>query len=161
MRTTDDLRKLFHARGLRVTPQRQRVFQILAESTNTHPTAELIYAQIHTDMPTVSLKTIYEILNELVDLGEIQMLDLGTGARRFDPTTEPHHHLICDHCGKVRDVFADFSQVEIPPGQRQGFTIRNTEVVLRGTCDQCDAGLPPGANARGDMAHLAHQESNG
>ncbi len=136
MRTPDELTSLFHAHGLRVTPQRQRIFRILAESS-THPTAEAVFAEVRQDMPTISLKTVYDVLNDLVELGEIQQLDFGEGARRFDPTTAEHHHLICDRCGKVRDIFADFSQFQIPRSQSYGFTIRNAEVTFRGICEQC------------------------
>jgi Fe2+ or Zn2+ uptake regulation protein len=146
MRTPDELTTLFHSRGLRVTPQRQRIFQILAESS-THPTADSVYARIRQDMPTISLKTVYDVLNELVELGEIQQLDFGEGARRFDPTTAQHHHLLCERCGKVRDIFADFSQVQIPSDQGLGFRIRNAEVTFRGFCDQCAQSGPAGQPA--------------
>jgi Fur family peroxide stress response transcriptional regulator len=119
-----------------MTPQRQRIFQVLADST-THPTAEVVYAAVRIDMPTISLRTVYETLNELVELGEIQQFDLGLGARQFDPNIEPHHHLICVSCGMVRDVSADFGQIEIPDELRQGFTVRNTEVSFRGLCEDC------------------------
>ncbi len=136
MRTSGELISLFHEHGLRVTPQRQRIFGILAESS-THPTAEAVYARVRQDMPTISLKTIYDVLHELVQLGEIQQLDFGEGVRRYDPTTAPHHHLICERCGKVLDVFADFSQVQLPHEQRHGFSIRNAEVTFRGVCEEC------------------------
>ncbi len=136
MKTPDELSVLFRSHGLRVTPQRQRIFQILAQSS-THPTAELVFAQVRQDMTTISLKTIYDVLNELVELGEIQQLDFGEGARRFDPTTAQHHHLICERCGQVRDIFAAFRDVQIPSSQRYGFSIRNAEVTFRGFCEQC------------------------
>ena len=139
MKTPAELTDLFRDRGLRVTPQRQRIFRILAES-DTHPTADAVYARVREDMPTISLKTVYDVLNELVALGEIQQLDIGEGARRFDPTPTPHHHLICEICGKVLDVFADFSQVQIPTDQRHGFSIRNAEVTFRGVCEGCAQG---------------------
>jgi Fe2+ or Zn2+ uptake regulation protein len=124
-----------------MTPQRQRIFQVLADST-THPTAEVVYAAVRSDMPTISLRTVYETLNELVELGEIQQFDLGMGARRFDPNTEPHHHLICVNCGMVRDISADFGQLEVPDELRHGFTVRNTEVSFRGLCEECSRNLP-------------------
>jgi len=136
MRDPNELAARFRQRGLRITPQRQRIFQVLAEAT-THPTAESVYATVRRDMPTISLKTVYDTLNDLVELGEIQQFDLGVGARLFDPNTEPHHHLICVGCGKVVDVVADYSQIEVPQEQRQGFSVRATEVTFRGLCDQC------------------------
>ena len=139
VRSPTELAERFRGRGFRMTPQRLRIFQVLAEDNMTHPTAESVFAAVRTEMPTISLRTVYETLNELVELGEIQQFDLGTGARRFDPNTESHHHLICVGCGKVWDVSADFSQVELPAAH-SGFTVRNTEVSFRGLCHECAQG---------------------
>jgi Fur family ferric uptake transcriptional regulator len=49
-----------------------------------------------------------------------------------------HHHLVCVHCGRVVDVYADASAVRVPSPQRHGFTISSTEVVFRGTCPDCN-----------------------
>jgi Fe2+ or Zn2+ uptake regulation protein len=89
-------------------------------------------------MPNVSLKTVYQTLNDLSELGEISTLDLGTGAARFDPNVEStHHHLVCRSCGKVRDVDADFPDLRVPRGAAQGFQVSSAEVVFRGQCDEC------------------------
>jgi Fur family transcriptional regulator, stress-responsive regulator len=90
-------------------------------------------------METMSLKTVYQTLNELASMGEIQALDVGTGTTRFDPNVElPHHHLVCKRCGKVRDLHADFSYVSVPPGSDEGFDVGGAEVVFRGVCSDCN-----------------------
>ena len=62
----------------------------------THPTAESVHAAARAEMETISLKTVYQTLNELAAMGEIAALDLGTGMTRFDPNVEGvHHHLVC------------------------------------------------------------------
>jgi Fe2+ or Zn2+ uptake regulation protein len=88
-------------------------------------------------MPTISLRTVYQTLNDLTAMGEVQSLDLGTGSARFDPNIDAHHHLVCDECGRVVDVYADASAVRVSGPQRHGFTISSTEVVFRGTCPTC------------------------
>jgi Fe2+ or Zn2+ uptake regulation protein len=93
-------------------------------------------------MPTVSLRTVYQTLNDLSEMGEILQLDLGTGSSRFDPNIDTHHHLVCDGCGRVIDVSADTSDFRLPPRQRQGFEITNTEVVFRGRCAECRSSVP-------------------
>jgi Fe2+ or Zn2+ uptake regulation protein len=89
-------------------------------------------------METISLKTVYQTLNELAALGEVTALDLGTGTTRFDPNVETvHHHLVCRVCGSVRDLHADFSTLVVPPGSDEGFEVGAAEVVFRGMCGEC------------------------
>ena len=152
MRTPDELTELFRLRGRKVTPQRQFIFRILHES-HTHPTAESVYAAVHQVMPTVSLRTVYQTLNDLADMGELKVLDLGTGATRFDPNHSPHHHLVCTVCGAVGDLMADFSGLGVPAGQEQGFEVGEAEVVFRGRCPDCrcsagEAGPGPGTTLK-------------
>ena len=56
----------------------------------------------------------YQTLNDLAAMGELQQLDLGTGSARFDPNVDAHHHLVCDACGEVRDLYVDFADVAVP-----------------------------------------------
>ena len=89
-------------------------------------------------METISLKTVYQTLNELASMGEVSALDLGTGTTRFDPNVEDgHHHLVCVSCGKVRDLHVDFSFVKVPHGADAGFELGDAEVVFRGKCAEC------------------------
>jgi Fe2+ or Zn2+ uptake regulation protein len=89
-------------------------------------------------MPNVSLKTVYQTLNDLAELGAISVLEVGTGSARFDPNVEStHHHLVCRSCGKVRDVAADFPDLAVSALGAKGFVVDSAEVVFRGLCDEC------------------------
>ena len=131
--------EVFRARGLKVTPQRECIFEVLW-GAGTHPSAEAVFAEARVRMPTMSLKTVYQTLNDLAQMGELLQLDLGTGSSRFDPNVDVHHHLVCTRCGKVRDVHADYGAIEVPPGDAEGFIVGSTEVVFRGTCAECNDG---------------------
>jgi Fe2+ or Zn2+ uptake regulation protein len=136
MRTPEELADLFRSRGLKVTPQRQRIFRVL-HGSQVHPTAESVYAETRRHMPMMSLKTVYQTLNDLTEMGEIRQLDLGTGSSRFDPNVEhQHHHLVCNQCGKVRDLYVPID-VSIPAPEQQGFTVDSAEVIFRGLCADC------------------------
>ncbi len=50
--------------GLRLTPQRVAICQVLAESKD-HPTAMMIYHQLLPQFPTLSLATVYKTLHVL------------------------------------------------------------------------------------------------
>jgi len=146
MRSPEELTTLFRERGWKVTPQRHCVFRILHDNP-THPTADAVYAVARGQMPTISLRTVYQTLNDLAAMGEVNVLDLGTGSVRFDPDRAAHHHLVCTSCGAVRDLFAEFPGLQVPAGREQGFTVGDAEVVFRGLCEACSAvgGPPAGA----------------
>jgi Fur family peroxide stress response transcriptional regulator len=141
VKAPSELAESFRARGLKVTPQRECIFSLLYRN-DVHPSADAIFAAARQQMPTLSLKTVYQTLNDLAEMGEIRHLDLGTGSSRFDPNTDAHHHLVCNRCGRVRDLYADFG-VEVPPGQSEGFAVGSAEVVFRGLCAECSKSSNP------------------
>ncbi len=156
MKSPQELTARFRAEGRKVTPQRQRVFEALHENVE-HPTAEAVWERVRADLPTVSLKTVYQTLHELAALGELQSFHLGTGSARFDPNVEIHHHLVCTGCGEVHDIEAEFNGVRVPTGADHGFEVSSTEIVFRGTCPRCAASKQgsrsPASNPGGRRPH--------
>ena len=137
MQSLEALTELFRANGRKITAQRQSIFRAL-EGDATHPTAESVHQKVRREMPNVSLKTVYQTLNDLAELGVISVLDVGTGSARFDPNVEAvHHHLVCRGCGKVRDLAAEFPGLTVSRRAAQGFAVDSAEVVFRGLCDEC------------------------
>lgn len=136
MRSPDELTALFRASGRKATPQRVGIFRAL-HGVEEHPTAEAVHATVSAEMPSISLRTVYQTLHELAEMGQVQQLDLGTGSARFDPNVDVHHHLVCDVCGKVRDLYATFADVRVPVGGELGFDVASTEIVFRGRCHDC------------------------
>ncbi len=136
MKSPIELIEAFRARGLKITPQRIAIFRALHGAAE-HPTADGVYDVVSAELPTISLGTVYQTLHELAEMGELVQLDLGTGSARFDPNVDHHHHLVCERCGLVRDLYADFDQVQIPAGAGDGFAVGATQIVFRGRCGDC------------------------
>lgn len=137
MTPVDELTARFRARGLRVTPQRQAIFRLLDENVE-HPTVEALFEAARAEMPTISLKTVYQTVHDLEDLGEVRLLHVGTGSVRVDPNVEhPHHHTICTSCGRVRDVQIDVGDLHVPTLARDGFAVQDVQVHFRGACAEC------------------------
>jgi Fe2+ or Zn2+ uptake regulation protein len=135
MPNPDELVELLRRRGLRATPQRRAIVDVVRNAGH-HVTAESIFERVRIDLPTISLKTVYETLHSLVAVGEIQELVVGAGPTRFDTTVEPHHHMICLTCGRIEDV--DFDVDTIAVDRRQGFSIVRTDVIGWGRCPDCE-----------------------
>ena len=136
MKTPDELTDRFRSEGLKVTPQRQAIFRILHGSL-VHPTAESVHAEVVRDLPMVSLRTVYQTLNELTAMGELGQIDVGLGSARFDPNLSPHHHLVCEQCGQLDDIVLDEPAVTVPAVTADGFRISHTEIIFRGCCASC------------------------
>lgn len=125
--------------GLSLTHQRTAVYQRLA-STLEHPTAEELYDGLKAELPSLSLGTVYKTLETFEQCGVITK-SRSTGEKaRYDANTEPHHHLVCKVCGRMRDVETaamgtfNFTQKEDP-----NFEIEEVRVDFRGICGPCRA----------------------
>src|SRR5215831_7473902 len=136
------------AAGLKLTPQRMAIVKELA-SDETHPTAQEIFERLRPGLPTMSFATVYNTLGALSSAGLCAALSLSPGSGRFDPNMTPHHHVVCDVCGAVRDLPAGAGLAEgvhEPSASRAvaqvapGFDIRSVERIFRGVCAACSKG---------------------
>jgi Fe2+ or Zn2+ uptake regulation protein len=132
-RLTNRLRQ----RGQRITSQRLLIYQYLQGNVD-HPTAEDVHTAVRATLPTISLGTVYKILNELVELGEVRQVDLGDGRTRFDPTTSQHIHLRCVSCGALLDLPEAAAPVSLPASPA-GFRLLRYNLTLEGHCPACQA----------------------
>jgi Fe2+ or Zn2+ uptake regulation protein len=136
VRDVDALAADLHARGLRVTPQRQLIYSLLAEKPS-HPTIEAVHEAVLAVLPTVSLRTVYQALHDLEAMGEIRLVQVGNGPLRVDTRPDRHAHLRCAKCGELHDVDFDLSGLVLPVEQRRGFAVEGAEVIFSGCCPMC------------------------
>ena len=136
MRSPNEVARRFRSEGRKFTPQRELISRLVFDNS-AHPTADAVFAAARLQMPMISLKTVYQVLNDLVEMGEVHALDLGTGSIRFDPNTTDHHHALCATCGLILDV-AVAATPELVAGH--GFVVHDVDVTFRGTCAACLTG---------------------
>ena len=123
--------------GLKVTPQRSAVYAMLAGAEN-HPSPEEVYGALRKTHPSISLATVYKILDLFHARGYVRRVSSLERVRRYDARTEPHHHAICSACGKIQDVSAEalgVSTPSIPEGL--GFAVEGFEILFHGLCESC------------------------
>ncbi len=136
-----DLRKACAVRGLRLTPQRDVLLQLLGRATG-HPTADEMVHRVRCVLPSVSHATVYRNLQELVSAGIISTLNRAGSAVQFEVNREDHHHFVCNACGRVWDVYlqnADLKNLKINRRRSglSGFRVDRREVQLQGLCADC------------------------
>lgn len=135
------------SRGLRVTTQRLEVFQTLAQNDN-HPTAESLHARLRETMPSLSLSTVYRILESLENEGLIRRVSSTNGIVRYDGNLCPHQHLVCRRCGRMTDIEDEsLSQLRLPDVHSAGFSAEELDIRIVGTCADCRAPVPDPAGS--------------
>ena len=77
--------------GLKITPQRLAVYQILVQSKD-HPSAEVLYRKIREQMPNISLDTVNRTLLTLANIGVAFTVEGSGDVRRYDGNMENHQH---------------------------------------------------------------------
>lgn len=135
-----DLLSRLQARHWRLSPQRRAVAEVLV-GEQLHLTAEEILDLARQRLPEVSRATVYNTLNELVDMGELLEVDVVGGAKRYDPNVaEAHDHLVCDGCYSIRDVARPRRRPALDAHARAGYVVTGVEVTYRGLCPACAQG---------------------
>src|SRR5688572_30492603 len=103
----DRLRRALEGAGCRCTRQRAAVFAHLEQATD-HPTTDEIYRAVRQKLPRISLATVYNALDALVESRLATRLTYGDGSARYDCRMDDHYHLRDVVTGEVRDLPAEF-----------------------------------------------------
>jgi len=120
--------------GFRFTRQRQHVYDVLLERRD-HPTADEVFQRAKRAMPDISMATVYNCLDALVQCGLVRQVHLSRGASRFCPNMQQHSHFHCDQCGTIFDVDlpASAASLEMP----RGFEASSVDLAIHGVCPDC------------------------
>ncbi len=123
----------------RRSKQKEAIRRVVME-TNCHPNADWVYEQVKSEIPNISMGTVYRDLRLLANAGEIQQLDIVGTASRFDGNTKSHYHFRCERCGRIYDLDEAVDQsIEEKVARKTGFKITGHRLELFGLCSQCQA----------------------
>ena len=131
------VRTRLQEKGLKLTPQRYAIYEMLARS-ETHPTVDELYQAVKQVFPMLSLNTVYYTLSALKDAGLLAEAPVRHAPARFDANMEIHHHLVCLGCGKLEDVYDEsLDRLTLRRKNARGYEIRSHRVEFRGYCGDC------------------------
>ena len=115
--------------------QRECILDYL-KNTTAHPTAEEIYQDLKSELPNLSLATVYRNCNKLAEVGMINRLDAG-GKTHFDANVSDHQHFVCTVCQRVYDMFFSLPQEVVDANLPKGFKHENHRLYFFGVCKNC------------------------
>lgn len=120
----------------RNTLQKEIIQRALCQMGN-HPTAAMVYDQVHRNHPTISRSTVYRVLAQMAEEGTCLRLGVAGGDDRYDGDTARHSHVRCRLCGALADL--PWSDVEAP-ADTAGYLLEDCSVEYRGLCPACQSG---------------------
>jgi Fur family ferric uptake transcriptional regulator len=92
----------------------------------------------------VSRASVYRVMDELEEIGLVQRVEIGQGMVRYEPVREGpghHHHLVCDHCGRLQPFTDDGLERAIRRlSDRLPLRVSEHEIVIHGACETCASG---------------------
>ena len=134
--TVEECIQALKAKGYKLTPQRLEILKILVGNKG-HPTAEDIYNKVHERFPMISLATVYNTLDMLVELGLVRKIEYGNESR-YDPNPKTHVNLICLECNTIYDYEeVDFDWLKKEVEEKTGFKILYPRFEFYGICKKC------------------------
>lgn len=118
--------------GLRATRQREVVYRVILGKRD-HPTAEDIFSRVKARLPGISLATVYNCLETLVQCGLLRQVNFERESTRYCPNLSEHAHFHDESTGRIHDI-------ELPPETTlrlrhllpSGFEAASVELSFRG-----------------------------
>ena len=143
----DDVRDQLRARGLRWTPQRRLILDVISEARGHVTGAELV-DRCRVRDPDTTPSTVYRTLDVLEELGYLDHSHGADGREEYHVLPEIEHaHLVCERCD---------GSWEIDPGEaaelvdtlavRRGFAIHLGHLTISGVCASCRADAAAGVS---------------
>ncbi len=128
-----------HTRGVRFTPIRRRVLELIAENGGGLKAYDLL-DQLSTEHAAARLPTVYRALEFLIEQGLVHRIE---SQNAYVACACPEHAhgfqlLICRQCGYVEELHLDEISDQLAAlAQRQGFNVERQTIELQGLCQAC------------------------
>lgn len=139
--TRPSLLKQLIARGVKMTPQRRLLVEIMQDSSMHLDAATLLKVAKRKDAE-IDRATVYRTIALLKKLGLIDELDLMhlKGEKHYyeAKTSRDHCHMACFQCGAIMEyASASFEKLKREMARQSGFQIWMVRLEAGGLCKRC------------------------
>ncbi len=126
--------KLLKAAELKVTPQRTELINEISDGC--HLSIYQIYENMKNRFPSISMATIYKIIEIFLSKNIVAEIHISAGKKRYELKKDHHSHYICDKCGRMFDVYLDEKSI-FEQMKEKGYMPEKCEIYFYGFCQKC------------------------
>ena len=130
-RLSPNLAERLRTAGFRLTRPRLALARLLFDADDRHVTAEQLHGEANAASISVSLATVYNVLNQFTSTGLLREVIVDPERSYFDTNTDDHHHFFCETSGALHDIAGDDVTVSGIPAPPDGTEISRLEVIVR------------------------------
>jgi len=121
--------------GVKPSVQRIAIMEYLMDHM-VHPTADDIFNDLYSSIPTLSKTTVYNTLKLLEEQGAIQAINIDDKNLRYDAAISVHAHFKCKRCGCVHDIpLKKGTAFEVK--KSKDYVLTECQVYYKGYCKLC------------------------
>ena len=128
------LKNILELKSVKPTYIRLKILSYLLDNKE-HPTVEMIYKRLLKEIPTISRTSVYNALNTFSEKGLTLPIVITGTETRFDYKVFPHHHFLCESCGKILDL--EIECMHFKKGYIDGHKINELHGYFIGICEIC------------------------
>ena len=129
-------------RGVRLTPQRRRVFELICSNRRASSAYELL-EQLKESEPQAKPPTVYRALDFLLEQGFIHRVESNNSfitCCSFNTQQHFFQLLICDKCGDVVELEDEtLISLLVNNAEKHGFKLTNHVIETHGECQACSS----------------------
>lgn len=132
---SDTPEKDLRAAGLRLTPTRLKIFDILKKSSGPISVGQIV------DHLSAHKTTVYREITSLLQSGFISEVNVGDRKKWYELTSKSHHHhLVCINCSCITEVDLqdDLTPQEQAVSKNNGFKVLRHSLEFFGLCKSCN-----------------------
>ena len=138
----DEIIKIIQKSPYKLTPQREKIVEILVENEDKHLSAEELYFILKEKTPDIGIATVYRTLDIFYELKILEKISFSNGVSKYhfrqSVDDELHHHLICTNCNSIEKVSNPiFNKLIEYMKKEYSFEVQDNSLSFYGTCANC------------------------
>lgn len=132
----DKLTEFLRRRNLRKTQERYAILD-KAVDMGAHFGVDALYNALENEGYHVSRATVYNTLELLCEAAILNRHLFATNQARYELATGAHLHLICRHCGSIREIEDESLTSSILSAHFPDFQPEYSSSIVYGICENC------------------------